>query len=72
MTIAALKKRHQSLVGYLVFGLVELGLAYGFISLAIDRGNLGYYLLTLIFAVGAIKNLLGMFRKALYGRFKTS
>ncbi len=53
-----LQKWHQTKLGLLVFGLVELGLAYGFVSLSIDRGNFLYYLLTLIFLIGALQNLL--------------
>ncbi len=43
---------HQTKLGLLVFGLVELGVAYGFAGLAIDRGGLWWYALTLIFFVG--------------------
>ena len=49
---------HRTKVGYLLFAVVELVLAYGFISLAIDRGSLWWYVLTLIFLVGGLKNLL--------------
>ena len=52
-----LDKWHKSRLGLLVFGLVELAAAYGFVSLSIDRGNLWWYLLTLIFLVGALQNL---------------
>jgi hypothetical protein len=52
-----LDKWHRTKVGLLFFGLVELVIAYGFVSLAIDRGNLFYYLLTLIFLIGALQNL---------------
>lgn len=48
---------HKTKLGYLLFGLIELALAYAFISLSIDTGNLFYYLLTLIFFVGALRNL---------------
>lgn len=48
---------HKTKPGLLLFGLIELGVAYGFASLAIDRGNLWYYLLTLIFLAGAVQNL---------------
>jgi hypothetical protein len=47
---------HKTPAGYLLFGLIELALAYGFASLSIDRGNLWYYLLTLIFLVGTLQN----------------
>jgi hypothetical protein len=48
---------HQTKPGYLVFGLAELAIAYGFGSLAIDRGNVLWYLLALVFFVGALHNL---------------
>lgn len=47
---------HQTKLGLLVFGLVELAAAYGFASLAIDRGNLLWYALAFIFFVGALHN----------------
>ena len=49
-------KWHKTKLGYLIAGLVELAMAYGFMSLSIDRGNLWWYLLTLIFLVGALQN----------------
>jgi hypothetical protein len=55
--IKQLNKWHQTKLGLLVFGVVELAIAYGFVSLSIDRGNLWWYLLTLIFLVGALQNL---------------
>jgi hypothetical protein len=48
-------KWHQTKLGLIFFGLVELSLAYAFISLAIDRGNLLYYLLATIFLIGKLK-----------------
>lgn len=48
---------HKTRAGYLVFGLVGLGLAYLFISLAFSGGSLWYYLLTLIFVIGFLQNL---------------
>jgi hypothetical protein len=47
---------HRTVSGHLVFGLAELAAAYGLASLSIDRGNLWWYLLTLIFLVGALQN----------------
>ncbi len=55
-----LDRFHKTGPGYLVFGLVELAMAYGFASLSIDRGNLWWYILTLIFLVGALRNLLAL------------
>ena len=70
--VRRLNKLHQTKVGLLVFGLIELAIAYGFASLAIDRGNLWYYLLTLIFLVGALQNLFKLIGMLIYGRRKTS
>jgi len=47
---------HKTKLGFLIFGLLELAVAYGWASLAIDRGNLWYYLFALIFLVGALHN----------------
>lgn len=52
-----LDKWHKTRLGLLVFGLVELAIAYSFASLSIDRGNIWWYLLTLVFLVGALQNL---------------
>lgn len=47
---------HKNRFGYLMFGLVELGLAYLFASLAIDSGDWWEYLLTIIFLFGFLQN----------------
>lgn len=49
---------HKTKTGFLIFGLVELGLAYLFASLAIDTGNLWYYVLTLGFLFAGLSNLI--------------
>ena len=67
-----LDRWHKTKLGLLVFGLVELGLAYGFASLAIDRGNPLYYLLTLIFLVGSLQNIFKLIGKLIHGSHKTS
>lgn len=48
---------HKTKAGYVAFALLELGLVYLFVSLAIDRGNLWYYLLTLLFLIGSLQNV---------------
>jgi len=58
-----LHKWHQTKLGLLVFGLIELAITYGFASLAIDRGNLWWYLLALIFLVGGLQNLFKLIGK---------
>lgn len=63
---------HQAKLGLLVFALVELALAYGFTSLAIDRGNLWDYLLTLIFLVGTLQNIFKLIGKLIHVFHKPS
>lgn len=61
-----LDKWHKTRLGLLVFAIAELAIAYGFLSLSIDRGNFFWYLLTLIFLVGFLQNffkLVGSFFK---------
>ena len=66
-----LHKWHQTTVGLLAFGLIELASAYGFASLAIDRGGPWWYLLTLIFLVGALQNVFKLIGKLTNGGHKT-
>ncbi|HVS58370.1 MAG TPA: hypothetical protein VHD60_01375 [Candidatus Saccharimonadales bacterium] len=58
---------HKTRFGYAVFGLVELGLAYVFASLAIDSGNLWLYLLLLIFLVGGLQNIVKLVNNVIHG-----
>jgi hypothetical protein len=58
-------KWHKTKLGLFVFGLVELAIAYGFVSLSIDRGNFWWYILTLIFLVGALQNFLQLIKRLL-------
>jgi hypothetical protein len=59
---------HKTKTGLLVFALLELLIAYGFASLAIDRGNLWWYLLTLIFLVGSLQNLFRLMGKLIHAK----
>jgi hypothetical protein len=70
--IQKLHKWHQTKLGLLVFGLLELAIAYGWVSLAIDRGNFLWYLLALIFLVGALQNLFKLIGALIHGGRKTS
>ncbi len=63
-----LVRLHKTKPGLLAFGLVELGLAYGLISLAVNNGNLWYYLLALIFLVGALRNSLKLIGKLIHDK----
>jgi hypothetical protein len=61
---------HKTRPGLLAFGVVELLIAYGFAGLAIDRGNLWWYLLTLIFLVGALQNIVRLIGSFFHGSAK--
>jgi hypothetical protein len=54
---------HITKSGFFGMAVFELLLAYCFASLAIDRGNLWFYFLTLVFVVGVIQNVFGFFVK---------
>lgn len=58
---------HQTKLGLIVFTVLELGLVYGFASLAIDRGNLWWYILTLVFLIGALQNFIKLIGKLVHG-----
>ena len=66
-----LHKWHQTKLGLLAFAFVELVLTYSFISLAIDRGNLWWYLLVLVFLVGTLQNIFKLIGKLFHGSHKT-
>ena len=63
-----LDRWHATKLGHMVFGLVELVLAYWFASLSVDRGNLWWYLLTLVFLVGTLRNLFALIGSFLHGK----
>jgi hypothetical protein len=64
MNMQALDKFHKTRLGYFVFGLVELGLAYLFASLAINSGDWWEYALTIIFLFGFLQNMVRLVRGA--------
>ena len=53
-----LAKWHDTKLGLLIFAVIELAVAYGFASLAIDRGNLLWYIFGFIFLFGGLKNFI--------------
>ncbi len=57
MNLHALESFHKNRLGHLVFGLVELGLAYAVSLRAIDNGNLLLWALVLVLLVGFLQNL---------------
>ena len=60
MNRQAIDKFHKSRLGCAVFGLVELGLAYVFASLAIDSGRLLQWVLAVILLLGFLQNFARM------------
>ena len=67
-----LAKWHRTKLGLLAFGAIELAVAYGWVSLAIDRGNVLYYILALVFLVGALQNFVKFIRKIMNGKHEAS
>lgn len=63
-TLHRVDKFHNTIVGYLVFGLVELGLAYSFALWAIDNGNVWLYVMTAILVAGSIHDCVKLLGKA--------
>jgi len=59
---------HQTRPGLLVFGLVELLIAYGFLGLVIDRGNPWWYGLTLLFTIGFVQNFVKLISSLRHGK----
>lgn len=52
---------HKTKIGLLVFAVLELILAYIFVSLAIDKGNFIYYFITLALLFGSLQNFFKLF-----------
>ena len=67
-----LAKWHKTKLGYSLFGAVELGLAYIVASIAIERGNLLYYMVGVVFLVGALQNFAKLMWKFVHEFTKTA
>lgn len=66
-----LKIWRQTSAGLLAFCLIELAITYGFASLAIDRGNFLWYLLAMVFLIGALQNLVKLIGSLYHGPKRT-
>ena len=64
------KKLKTTKSGKLVILLVFLGLSYLFFSLSINKGNLLYYIVTLIFIIYFLKYLFSLIKDLTYGLVK--
>ena len=62
-----LDRWHQKKLGLLTFAIVELAIAYGFGSLAVDRGNFLWYALAVLFLFGCIQNRAKLIGSVVYG-----
>ncbi|MDZ7786565.1 MAG: hypothetical protein U5L95_05660 [Candidatus Saccharibacteria bacterium] len=56
---------HHTKHGYLLFGVAELLIAYGFVSWAIDNGQLWTYFIGVVFFAGGIQNIYRMTKRML-------
>jgi hypothetical protein len=66
--MARIEAFHKTSRGYLIFGVIELALAYLFISWAIDSGSLLDWFLTIILLAGFVQNLVRLVRKLAQGK----
>jgi hypothetical protein len=61
--LSSLDRFHKTSIGLILFVLGELALAYGFGSLAIDRGGIWWYFASLVLLLGGIQNLIVLIAK---------
>ncbi|GEM_PF-3905711 len=68
-TLKRLDAFHKTGVGYLVFGLLELGLGYLAVLWATDSGSLVAWALAVVLLLGAVQNaVLLVWRSVRHGR----
>lgn len=53
---------HKTRLGYVVFGLVELLMAYGFVDWALDSGNWLWWIAAAFLAFGVVQNFVQAIR----------
>lgn len=56
MNLQKLDTFHKTRLGYLVFGLIELAMAYGFANWALDTGSLVWWIVTAFLLLGVVQN----------------
>ena len=56
MNLGRIDKFHKTRPGYLVFGLVELAMAYGFVDWALDTGNWLWWIAAAFLVLGVLQN----------------
>jgi hypothetical protein len=70
--VKALDTWHKTRAGLLTFALVELLLAYGAASWAIDSGNILLYIMTIVLIIGGLQNLIKLVIALLHGSRQAS
>jgi hypothetical protein len=68
MTLKQLDKFHKTRTSFAVFGIIELGLAYLFGSLAVNSGSLWEWALAIILLVGAPQNIVRLIEKCVHDK----
>jgi len=63
MNLRKLDTFHQTRTGYVVFGLIELVMTYGFVDWALDSGNLLWWAAAVVLFVGAMQNFVQAIRR---------
>ncbi len=48
---------HKTVLGLLIFAIIELVLAYGLFLVAVDRGTLWWYVATILLLIGVLQNV---------------
>jgi len=57
MNMQKLDEFHKTRPGYLVFGLIELAMAYGFADWALADGSIWWWIVSFLLLFGALQNL---------------
>jgi hypothetical protein len=67
-TVQKINRFHKTKKGFLIFGLIEIGLVYVIGSLAINSGSFWEWVLFMVFLIGAFSNFLKLIGKFIHGR----
>lgn len=71
-TFKKLDKWHKTHLGLLVFGLVELAIAYAGYNKSLNTGNLLWYIVTIVTFYGGVSNLFRFIGSFIHGKHKAS
>ncbi len=67
-----LNRFHKTITGLILFGVIELALAYGAASWAIDSGNLLLYVATIVLVFGGLRNFAKLMSNVIHGKRQTN